>query len=95
MALSHHERRILEAPLLLELAVQAAGETSPRPEVGWRDDGKHMLVGAGAGDIQLSLAHDGSHCLCAVGSGHQGCDIESVAARSREEWLRLLGPHHE
>ena len=49
------------------------------------------MTGPGAAGLELSLAHDDRTCLCVVGSGPQGCDIEEVRPRSADDWNALLG----
>src|SRR6185436_11242646 len=48
---------------------------------------------AGEDAVDLSVSHDDSYCLCAVGAAPQGCDLAPVTARSDEEWRALLGDH--
>jgi acyl-CoA thioesterase FadM len=99
--LDRSDRRLRERALLQEvtreaLATAEAGDRRAEGElaIGWREDGKPLARGAG-GAIDLSLAHDRSHCLCVAGRGRQGCDLEPLAGRSRPEWLRLLGGRRE
>jgi enediyne polyketide synthase len=92
-AMKRSERHIVEAPLLLEFA--RASIDGPHPEIGWTAGGKPQLLGIPLDDQDVSLSHDGNHCLCVSGPGAQGCDLQSVEPRSRAEWTRLLGPENE
>lgn len=93
--LSSSERRLLEAPLLIAVGKSARGSHgSAALEVAWREDGKPLFAGIPSDELDAGLAHDGGHCLCVAGPGRQGCDLEGVASRTREEWLRLLGAEH-
>jgi NAD(P)-dependent dehydrogenase (short-subunit alcohol dehydrogenase family)/phosphopantetheinyl transferase/acyl-CoA thioesterase FadM/acyl carrier protein/3-hydroxymyristoyl/3-hydroxydecanoyl-(acyl carrier protein) dehydratase len=53
--------------------------------------GKPQFIGKNLTDIDLSLSHDETYCLCAVGQEAQGCDIEIVEHRSQQDWMALLG----
>jgi enediyne polyketide synthase len=45
--------------------------------------------------MEVSLSHDNRICLCVAGEGPQGCDIEPVVHRTREDWMALLGSSRE
>ncbi|MFT3776263.1 MAG: SDR family NAD(P)-dependent oxidoreductase [Minicystis sp.] len=92
-------RRVRECSLLVNVASSALASSGDRAtgklEVQWRDDGKPVVRGWADRSLDLSLSHDRSHCLCVAGRGPQGCDIEPIQARSRPEWLRLIGVGRE
>jgi len=57
--------------------------------VQWTENGKPFIVGSDK--IGLSCSHDDRLCICAVGQGTQGCDIEPIKQRSPEAWKDLIG----
>ncbi|MGC4822023.1 SDR family NAD(P)-dependent oxidoreductase [Micromonospora sp. DT63] len=73
-------------------SVRAVGQALGRPvEITYRPDGRPEV----AGEHTVSIAHGAGVTLAVAGSGVLGCDLESVARRSPEEWKGLLGPHAE
>lgn len=58
----------------------------------WEPSGKPRLYDPASPDVDLSIAHDADFCLTAVGNWPQGCDLQAVDPRSRQDWLGLLGP---
>ena len=87
-ALPRSERRERERGLF-ERTLQA--KAGPSATVGWLPSGKPVVTGPGGAGLQISLAHDDRTCLCVVGFGLQGCDIEEVRPRSADDWNALLG----
>lgn len=85
-------RRLREVPRLQKLGslMLPNGPAAGAFSIDWREDGKPFVSGLSEDELGVSISHDRSQCLCVVGPGPQGCDIESVLPRSREEWLRLL-----
>ncbi|HET9138962.1 type I polyketide synthase [Actinophytocola sp.] len=66
----------------------AAGRAMGTPvTVRHRPDGKPELDGA-----EISASHSAGVSLVVTGSGRLGCDVETVAHRSAEDWAGLLGP---
>jgi enediyne polyketide synthase len=57
--------------------------------VSWTKEGKPFIKESGK--VGLSYSHDDRVCLCALGRGAQGCDIETLTHRAAEEWGDLLG----
>jgi acyl-CoA thioesterase FadM len=57
----------------------------------WEDSGKPVLTGKNPLNIQVSFSHTDRDCICAVGHGPQGCDLEVVQPRTMEKWIALLG----
>ncbi|MEU7842101.1 SDR family NAD(P)-dependent oxidoreductase [Micromonospora sp. NPDC049114] len=73
-------------------SVRAVGQALGRPvEITYRPDGRPEV----AGEHTVSIAHGAGVTLAVAGTGVLGCDLESVARRSPEEWKGLLGPHAE
>jgi enediyne polyketide synthase len=54
--------------------------------VRYRPDGKPELDG-----VAISASHGAGVSLVVTGSGRLGCDVETVAHRSEEDWAGLLG----
>ena len=65
------------------------------PETPWSFEVIRESSGApkllGTSGIGLSISHDDRSCLCVAGPGAQGCDLEPIRPRSREDWNALLG----
>jgi len=60
------------------------------PVLNWEVSGKPLL------DKKcISISHSQAHILFCVGDTVQGCDIEAVKARSKDEWARLLGTYDD
>ncbi|MET8367003.1 SDR family NAD(P)-dependent oxidoreductase [Micromonospora sp. NPDC005252] len=71
-------------------SARAVGQALGRPvEITYRPDGRPEV----AGEHTVSIAHGAGVTLAVAGAGVLGCDLESVARRSPEEWKGLLGPH--
>ncbi|MEV4118636.1 type I polyketide synthase [Micromonospora sp. NPDC049645] len=72
------------------ISAVAAGHALGQPvEITYGPDGKPEVPGARG----VSIAHGGGITLAVAAEGVLGCDVESVAPRSPEEWQGLLGPH--
>ncbi|WP_422739197.1 SDR family NAD(P)-dependent oxidoreductase [Micromonospora sp. WMMD729] len=71
-------------------SANAVGQALGRPvEIRYRPDGRPEVDG----EHTVSIAHGAGVTLAVAGTGVLGCDLESVARRSPEEWQGLLGPH--
>ncbi|XOF34006.1 MAG: SDR family NAD(P)-dependent oxidoreductase [Candidatus Electrothrix sp. YB6] len=89
--LNRQERREQEL-LLLRKTVETLPDFPDTPtEFAWSEDGKPHLSSPSDSGIDLSLTHNQGTVICTVGHDPQGCDLETVAARSQEEWTALLG----
>ncbi len=90
-------RRLSELPLFSEVLLQAFPSNRAlaldQLEIHWREDGKPMLRGLDRDNVNVSLSHDRTHCLCVASQGAMGCDIEPVEARTEAQWQGLLGAH--
>lgn len=91
-ALLRKQRPIIARALQAHLALPSVEEVVF--EIETLPSGKPLFSGTMANDFNLSLSHDDRYCLCVVGSTPQGCDIEPIAHRSREDWNALLGISH-
>jgi len=60
-------------------------------QITWLESGKPEIYNS---DLQISIAHSRSLLLMTIGQTVQGCDLEFVATRTREEWSDLLGNQH-
>jgi enediyne polyketide synthase len=63
-------------------------EIGVAPPIGRRADGKLETDGSRS----VSASHGAKLLLVAAGSGSVACDVEPVADRSSETWMKLLGP---
>lgn len=70
-------------------------ETAAPASIQWLTSGKPMLEGPGLEGVETSLSHDDQMCLCVVGQGPQGCDIEPISERTRSGWLSILTQKQE
>jgi acyl transferase domain-containing protein/phytoene dehydrogenase-like protein/NADP-dependent 3-hydroxy acid dehydrogenase YdfG/acyl-CoA thioesterase FadM len=87
-------RRNLELPILRKTVKQAFGRSGKKAQDGditWLASGKPVFAGKDHSGWNLSLSHDRETVVCVAGEGRQGCDIESITNRTREEWNALLG----
>lgn len=80
--------RALQRQLALPLKEDLTFEIETLPS------GKPVFSGAIAAELDLSLSHDLSYCLCVVGSTPQGCDIEPITHRTTDEWNALFSISH-
>jgi len=93
----HHyskpERHEREAPLLRETVRRALGNNGIGREVRitWLESGKPRLESPVDTGLDISLSHSEGTVLGVAGSWPQGCDLELVTGRSRDEWLVLFG----
>ena len=53
--------------------------------------GKPVFDGEKTNHLNLSITHDDDYCLCVIGPGSQGCDLEPIIPRSKSEWIGMLG----
>lgn len=82
-------RRERERPLV-DMAYKTAHADAAAIQLGWRSDGQPVLEGSACG---VSISHDDADCLVAFNDqGAVGCDLAPVTARTKEDWLALLGP---
>lgn len=91
--LSKNERHIKEAPLIkhaLNMAVGSDEYIDSDIDINWTKSGKPYVDNSKYKDLDISLTHDDEYCLCVVGDKAQGCDIEVVSKRSRQDWIALL-----
>jgi acyl-CoA thioesterase FadM len=96
--LTKNKRRQLELPPLKRVAQQSlAKEKGEKKELNikWLDSGKPVVDGEEFANWNISLSHDNETVFCVAGEGFQGCDIETVTSRTREEWFSLLGKKKE
>lgn len=60
-------------------------------KITWDKSGKPIVRVKSIQDIDVSVSHDGSFLVVVAGYGRQGCDIESIRKRDRNDWLGILG----
>ncbi|BAZ44876.1 beta ketoacyl-acyl carrier protein synthase [Chondrocystis sp. NIES-4102] len=89
------QRRQLEKPLITAaLAQHLQVPTAINYRLKTLANGKPQITVQDYPEIDLSLSHDQQYCLCTVGMGAQGCDIEIQSDRSATDWLALLSNKH-
>lgn len=94
--LPKEERHQRELPLLSKaaaLALKGSEYDTDEIKFKWNESGKPVLELVD-GSVDVSLSHDNQVCICVVGQGPQGCDIEPVVQRSLSEWTGLLSNVH-
>jgi enediyne polyketide synthase len=87
------QRRTLELPIINRALKERLGLTAEDKldfQLQTLDSGKPKLTGSAIAGLDLSLAHCDRYCLCVIGETAQGCDIESIQPRDREDWIALL-----
>jgi enediyne polyketide synthase len=92
--LTKEERHYKEASILKRATEQVLGENKKKEQeinITWLESGKPALNGKAFNNYAISLSHNQGTIVSAVGKGPQGCDIESITSRTREEWIALLG----
>ena len=60
-------------------------------KVRWNRLGKPFVEVKGFKDIGVSISHDGAFLMVVAGYGQQGCDVETIQERNKNEWMALLG----
>jgi acyl-CoA thioesterase FadM/3-hydroxymyristoyl/3-hydroxydecanoyl-(acyl carrier protein) dehydratase len=90
-ALGKDERRKKELPFIRDTLAPLLHASDGRIEISWSPQGKPSLAIPTDVGLHLSLSHNQGTLICIAGRGPQGCDIEAVSDRSKEEWLDLLG----
>lgn len=92
------ERHEHELPVFQRAVRQLQNRTKDsgqEAEVSWLSSGKPYLENAPDKEWDISLSHDHDTVLCVAGAGPQGCDLQSISKRTREEWVALLGKARE
>ena len=95
--LPKEERHQRELPLLQKAAALVLKDSeydTDKVQFKWNESGKPVLESVD-GSVDVSLSHDDQVCVCVVGHGPQGCDIEPVVQRSLSEWTGLLSNVHK
>ncbi len=93
-ALAKEQRHVYELPLIDRATRAWFGRDegkSPHFNIEWLPSGKPRLSGDAVAGADLSVSHDDAYCLCVVGAGPQGCDLELITQRSPEDWEALIG----
>lgn len=91
-SLSKQKRHKLETPVLKSAVRECLSQNNRRRnfDIRWSDSGKPLLSLKGD-NLSISISHKENLLLCVVGKGNQGCDIEIIENRSKDDWLSLLG----
>ena len=91
---SKRQRRTVERPLVARILKQRLGLAANQKlnfKLQTLASGKPKLAGAETIGLDVSLSHCDRYCLCVVADSPQGCDLESVGDRDRDDWIALLG----
>lgn len=86
-----YERRKKELPFIRTALKPLLHSFDSRVEISWSQAGKPLLAIPTDAGVHFSLSHHQGTIICTAGYGPQGCDLEAVCGRSKEEWLGLLG----
>ncbi|GAB1542179.1 hypothetical protein NUACC21_48530 [Scytonema sp. NUACC21] len=92
-ALSPTERHERELPLFhktISQLLRSDANLIAKIQMKWTESGKPVVDGLQEQGVEVSLSHDERVCICVAGRGAQGCDIEPVTHRTREDWTALL-----
>ena len=86
-------RKVTEPILKRSLAAAAQRYRLPLSsgDIRWRKNGKPAVADSGSTALDVSLTHDDRICLCVCGPGPLGCDLATVTARERCDWIGVLG----
>jgi acyl-CoA thioesterase FadM/3-hydroxymyristoyl/3-hydroxydecanoyl-(acyl carrier protein) dehydratase len=95
--LSREQRHEFEVPLMNNALEMALGQSFNQEylKIHWLDDGKPSISGLENSSIDISISHDKRLCLCVAGEGPQGCDVEPITPRTRQDWMILVGNENE
>ncbi len=87
-------RHKIERPLIKD-AVEELFRKEQKPikdfKIKWLKSGKPVIEGKNLKDIGVSVSHSGSFLMVVVGHGEQGCDVESIQERTKNDWIEILG----
>jgi enediyne polyketide synthase len=93
--MSKDQRHLCEIPLINKTLEKVLGSKWENPQIHWMDSGKPLINGGENSSVDISVSHDDRLCLCVAGEGPQGCDVEPITSRSRQEWIGLIGKENE
>ncbi len=89
---SKEQRHQMEIPFIEQAVSQSIeNPVTDKLKIYWNDEGKPCLGNEQLTEHDISMSHDEDYCIALFGKGEQGCDIEIVKQRSREDWQGLLG----
>ncbi len=88
--LSEEERHAIENEEFNKFfkAQSKFGQDAEEVNLTWNKNGKPEVNIEG---VDISISHTGSFLLMAIGEGKQGCDLEMIEQRNKEDWNGLLG----
>jgi enediyne polyketide synthase len=95
--MSKDQRHSCEIPLINKTLEKVGGNSIQwkNTEIHWLENGKPSIIGLENSNVDISISHDERICWCVAGEGPQGCDVEPVTSRSRQEWIDLIGKEYE
>jgi enediyne polyketide synthase len=96
-SLAKSERHHREIPFLRRAISLALHDSTiaERVQFGWSETGKPFVTLENFSSLNISLSHDDQICICVVGKGREGCDVEPITHRSLPNWNGLLGGSHQ
>ncbi len=86
-------RHDLERALAARAGASAISGTESAPPLEWLSSGRPRFDTQA--DLDVSFSHEGWYCLCAVGSGAQGCDLAAISGQDHSDWICLFGAERE
>jgi acyl transferase domain-containing protein/acyl-CoA thioesterase FadM len=86
-------RHDVERTLSARAVASAIPGTKSVPPLEWLSNGRPHFDAPT--DLDVSFSHEGSYCLCAVGSGAQGCDLAALSEQDYSDWICLFGVARE
>ncbi len=95
--LPEDQRHLCELPLINKTIERASGQSLEHTnlKIQWLDDGKPVITGSENAPLNISISHDQRLCICVAGERPQGCDVEPIKSRNRQDWLGLIGKDNE
>uniref|UniRef100_UPI004055BA3C SDR family NAD(P)-dependent oxidoreductase n=1 Tax=Candidatus Electrothrix sp. TaxID=2170559 RepID=UPI004055BA3C len=89
--LNKEKRHEQETPLLQQAATRLLDAPDAVCNIAWSASGKPYIKSPNDTGINISLTHNGGTVVCTAGQGPQGCDLETVSSRGKEDWIAVLG----
>jgi NAD(P)-dependent dehydrogenase (short-subunit alcohol dehydrogenase family)/acyl-CoA thioesterase FadM/phosphopantetheinyl transferase len=95
--LKKNDRKVKESPIYKETVKKALKkqniEITQEPQIRWTSSGKPYVQNYK--NIDISASDDGQSLLCVAGVGKQGCDLQTIEQKTREDWIIMLTADHQ
>lgn len=88
------ERHKAELPFIEKTVLSFLNEkdkSNINLEIAWRKDGSPQVLSNLSNNPYISLSHEGSLVVCALGNEQQAIDLQTILLKTNEEWRSLLG----